>query len=179
MYKHVCTWLYKHVCTCLYRFAESCPGGQDSRWRHHDTSDVGLWQMKLGVLNEYTSMVVHTQTWTNAAWLPRTSLYMSFNQYTPVCTWYVLGTYQYVLLRSPKSFWGYYVFTFDNGKRYCVYGTGIWWRLKTKTVPASGWDFMALALATQAWIIMHVIIPQLEPCATWYHIWYHKFLILS
>ena len=36
--------------------------------------------------------------------------------------------------------------TFDNGKRYCVYGTGTWWCLKTKTVP----DFM---------VIIHVIIP--------------------
>jgi hypothetical protein len=56
-----------------------------------------------------------------------------------------LGTYQYVL-RSPKSFRGYYVLTFDNGKRYCVYGTGMWWCLKTKTVP----DLMG---------IIHVKIP--------------------
>ncbi len=71
--------------------------------------------------------------------------YMLLNQYIPVCTWYVLSTYQYVL-ESPKSFWGYYVFTFDNEKRYCVYRTGTWWCLKTKAAP----DFMA---------IIHVIIP--------------------
>ena len=71
--------------------------------------------------------------------------YMSFNQYILVCTLYVLSTYQYVL-ELPNSFWRYYVFTFDNGKGYCVYWTGMWRCLKTKTVS----DFMA---------IIHVIIP--------------------
>jgi hypothetical protein len=55
--------------------------------------------MRLGVLNE--CMVVHKQKM-----LPDSDYqepYMSFNQYIPVCTWYVLGTYQYVL-ESPKSF---------------------------------------------------------------------------
>ena len=70
--------------------------------------------------------------------------YMSSNQYIAVCTW--VHTSMYYVLRSPKSFRGYYVLTFDIGKRYCVYGTGMWWCLKTKTVP----DFMA---------IIHVIIP--------------------
>ena len=99
----------------------------------------GLWQMTLGVLNEY--MVVHKQN--NASWLPRTvhvvqpvhtSMYLVCTEYIPVCTWIA------------KIIRGYYVFTFDNGKRYCVYETGTWWCLKSKTVP----DFMA---------IIHVIIP--------------------
>ncbi len=29
--EYVHTWLY-HVQTRMYRFAQSCPGGQDSRW---------------------------------------------------------------------------------------------------------------------------------------------------
>ena len=58
-----------------------------------------------------------------------------------VCTEYI----QYVL-ELPNSFWRYNVFTFDNGKGYCVYGTGTWWCLKTRTVP----DFVA---------IIQVIVP--------------------
>ncbi len=70
--------------------------------------DFRLWEVKLGVLKEY--MVVPKQT--NTGWLPRTvhvvqpvhaSMYL-------VCT----STYHYVL-SSPKSFRGYYSFTFDNG----------------------------------------------------------------
>ena len=50
---------YKYVLVCTKR-----------RWKveRRHTGDDGLWQMKLGVLNEY--MVVHKQT--NVACLPRT-----------------------------------------------------------------------------------------------------------
>jgi hypothetical protein len=71
--------------------------------------------------------------------------YMSCNQYIQEYPLYVLSTYQYEL-ELPNSFWRYYVFTFDNEKGYCVYGTGTWWCLNSKTVP----DFMA---------IKHVIVP--------------------
>jgi len=71
--------------------------------------------------------------------------YMSCNQYIQVYLLYVLSTYQYEL-ELPNSFWRYYVFTFDNEKGYCVYGTGTWWCLNSKIVP----DFMA---------IKHVIVP--------------------
>ncbi len=72
--------------------------------------------------------------------------YMSCNQYVLVCTLYVLSTYQYEL-ELPNSFWRYYVFTFDNEKGYCVYGTGTWWCLNSKKVP----DFRVMA-------IKHVIL---------------------
>ncbi len=96
--------------------------------------------------------------------------YMSFNQYITVCTWYVLSTYQYVL-EMQKSFWGYYVFTFDNGKRHCVYWTGMWWCLKTKTVP----DFMAnltykIPVHTE-YIPVHTAMYHFQhyvPVCTWY-----------
>ncbi len=43
--------------------------------------------------------------------------------------------------------------TFDNGKKHCVYGTGLWWCLKTKTVP----DFIMMA-------IIHVRVIHLDSC---------------
>ncbi len=133
--------MYLYI-SCTYKYVLVCT---KRRWkverRHTGPGDVGLWQMKLGVLNEY--MVVHKQT--NAAWLPRTVHVVQPVHTYILGTWYVLGTYQYVL-RSPNNFWGYYVFTFDNGIRYCVYWTGMWWFSKPKTMP----DFMA---------IIHVIIP--------------------
>ncbi len=58
-------------------------------------SGAWLWQMRLGVLNEYMARVVHKQN--NAAWLPRTvhvvqpvhdtSMYLVCTEYIPVCTW--------------------------------------------------------------------------------------------
>ncbi len=115
------TYLYVLVCTKRHWKVE----------RRH-TGDVELWQMRLGVLNEY--MVVHKQT--NAAWLPRTvhvgqpvhtSMYLVFTGY----------------IESPKSFWGYYVFTFDHGIRYCVYWTGMWWCLQLKQCQTSWQSYMS------------------------------------
>ncbi len=88
-------------------------------------------------------------------------MYPVCTKYIPVWTWiatHKLASLSWVtkagFLRRgwapsaqlPNSFWRYYVFTFDNGKGYCVYWTGLWWCLKTKTVS----DFMA---------IIHVIVP--------------------
>ncbi len=55
---------------CLYISSTYLLVCTKRRWKveRRHTSDVGLWQMKLGVLNEY--MVVHKKT--NAAWLPWT-----------------------------------------------------------------------------------------------------------
>ncbi len=75
------TYQYVLVCT------ERC-----SKVERRHIDDVGLWQMKLGVLNKY--MVVLKQT--NAAWVPRivhvfqpvhTSMYLVCTGYIPVCTW--------------------------------------------------------------------------------------------
>ncbi len=73
---------YKYVLVCTKR-----------HWKveRRHAGDVGLWQMRLGVLNEY--MEVHRQT--NAAWLPRTvhvvqpvltNMYMVCTGYIPVHT---------------------------------------------------------------------------------------------
>ncbi len=61
--------------------------------------------MRLGVLNEYTqAMQGQWYTLASKIMLPDyLEQYRLFNQYIPVCPWYVLSTYQYVL-ESPKSF---------------------------------------------------------------------------
>ncbi len=123
------TYLYVLVCTkCSWKVER----------RHTGALDCGKWGWVC-----WMSILCYASKIMLPDYLEQ---YMLFNQCIPVCTWYVLSTWYQYVLESPKSFWGYYDFTFDNGKWYCVYRTGTWWCLKTRTVP----DFMA---------IIHVIIP--------------------
>ncbi len=125
---------YIPVCTGLYNFKMQLEAwGWDKSFYILTYSGwcfgLSWWRMRLGVLNDGSILV---WWYTSKIMLP--DYLESFDQYIPVCTLYVLSTYQYhdvleLESESPKSFWlgGYYVLTFDTGKRYCVYGTGTWW----------------------------------------------------